>query len=68
MTELPKNFPEYSLMYKTLSKKIQKLKNEWIATKDPTIQKEIQEEIDRIQNESNKIKSMFPENFFEDNY
>ena len=27
MTELPKNFPEYSLMFKTLNKKIQELKN-----------------------------------------
>jgi hypothetical protein len=27
MTELPKKFPEYSIMYKTLSKKVEELKN-----------------------------------------
>lgn len=58
MTELPKNFPEYSIMYKTLSKKIKELEQ----TKNPQDELKIQ----RYQAELDKIKKMFPENFFED--
>ena len=70
MKDLPKKFPEYSIMYKTILKKIQELENE----KDSIIKKErgvkreeIQSKIQRYQKELNKIKKMFPEDFFEKN-
>lgn len=66
MRDLPKKFPEYSIMYKTILKKIQELENE----KDSIIEKEreeIQSKIQRYQKELNKIKKMFPEDFFEKN-
>lgn len=66
MTELPKNFPEYSLMYKTLNKKILELKDKLEKSTDPNINKKIKEQIERFQKESNRIKSLFPENFFKD--
>jgi hypothetical protein len=66
MTELPKNFPEYSIMYKTLSKKIQELQNEKTRTTDEKHLIEIQQKISQYQNEAEKIKSKFPENFFDD--
>jgi len=65
MTELPKNFPEYSLMYKTLNKKIQELKNKKDQTQDKTLLDEIQRTIEKYQKETNRIKSMFPEKFFD---
>jgi len=65
MTELPKNFPEYSIMYKTLDKKIKELKNKKLQTKEePTLEK-IQSDIDQYQKEMDKIKTIFPENFFD---
>jgi hypothetical protein len=65
MTELPKKFPEYSIMYKTLSKKVQELKNKKEQTKDESTLEKIQSDIDQYQKEMNKIKSIFPEKFFE---
>ncbi len=65
MTELPKKFPEYSIMYKTLSKKIQELKNKKEQTQEKSTLDEIQSKIEQYQKEMNKIKSIFPENFFE---
>ena len=65
MTELPKKFPEYSIMYKTLSKKVQELKNKKEQTKDESTLEKIQSDIDQYQKEMNKIKSVFPEKFFE---
>ena len=56
MGELPKNFPEYSIMYKTLFKKIKELENESSETKL---------KIKKYQTELNKIKKMFPEGFFD---
>ena len=65
MTELPKNFPEFSIMYKTLSKQIKTLEN----TMDIVDEKQKAENMLKIKNyksEILKIKKMFPENFFEE--
>ncbi|MDX1441308.1 MAG: hypothetical protein R3237_02490 [Nitrosopumilaceae archaeon] len=65
MAKLPKNFPEYSIMYKTLIKKIQDLEKEKLFIKDSESLKENQKRIIQFQKEIEKIKSMFPESFFE---
>lgn len=67
MTNLPKKFPEYSMMYKTLNKKILDLKNKKSQTQDKVIINEIQSNIEKYQKEVNRIKSMLPENFFQKN-
>ena len=67
MTNLPKKFPEYSMMYKTLNKKILDLKNKKSQTQDKVIINEIQSNIEKYQKEVNRIKFMFPKNFFEKN-
>ncbi len=54
MTELPKKFPEYLILYKTLTKKIEELDSE--SDKD---------KIKKYENERVKIRNMFPENFFD---
>ena len=59
MTELPKNFPEYSIMYKTLLKKIKELEQTKNSQEDEL-------KIQKYQIELDKIKKMFPENFFDD--
>jgi hypothetical protein len=64
MTELPKNFPEYSIMYKTLRTKIQDLINEKTQTQDKTTLEEIQNKIRKYRKEMDRIKSIFPEDFF----
>ena len=58
MGELPKNFPEYSIMYKTLFKKIKELAKENKTT-------ETKLKIKNYQIELNKIKKMFPDGFFD---
>jgi len=65
MTDLPKNFPEYSIMYKTLNKKIKELKNKKLQTKEESTLEKIQSDIDQYQKEMEKIKTIFPENFFD---
>ena len=65
MTELPKNFPEYSIMYKTLDKKIKELKNKKLQTKEESTLEKIQSDIYQYQKEMDKIKTIFPENFFD---
>ena len=67
MTNLPKKFPEYSILYKTLNKKIQDLKNQKEQTHDESTLDEIQSKIERYQKEIDRIKSIFPEDFFEEN-
>ncbi len=67
MTDLPKNFPEYSILYKTLNKKIQDLENKKDQTYDESTLDEIQSKIERYQKEIDRIKSIFPEDFFEEN-
>ena len=66
MPKLPKNFPEYSIMYKTLNKKIQELQDKFEKSNDRNIQQRIQHEIEKYQKESDRIKSLFPEKFFDD--
>jgi len=66
MAKLPKNFPEYSLMYKTLNKKILELQDKLDKSSDKNIQERIQHEIENYQKESDRIKSLFPEKFFND--
>lgn len=67
-SDLPKRFPEYSLMYKNLRKKIDELQNEQNNTQDETLKKEIQLKINDYRKEMDKIKSIFPDNFFENNF
>jgi hypothetical protein len=65
MVELPENFPEYSIMYKTLSNQIKILEK----SKENTQGKEreiLQSKIKKYQLEIIKIKKMFPDNFFEE--
>ena len=65
MSELPEKFPEFSIMHKTLSKKIIELEK-----RKENIQKkeidEIQLKIQNYQNELNRIEEMFPDNFFDE--
>ena len=68
MSKLPKKFPEYSIMYKTLNKKIQDLKYKKTQTQDKSTINEIQLNIERYQKEIDKIKSIFPENFFDQDF
>jgi len=65
MGELPEKFPEYIMMYKTLSKQIKTLKKRRENTGEMEI-KEIQTKIKNYELELIKIKKMFPENFFEE--
>ena len=58
MTELPKNFPEYSIMHKTLSKKIAELQKE-------NQTEEIKSKIQKYKVELERIEKMFPDHFFE---
>ncbi len=62
MSKLPEKFPEYLIMYKTLLKKIIELEK----SKENTRESETQLKIQNYQNELNKIKKMFPDNFFDD--
>jgi len=65
MSKLPKNFPEYSLLYKTLRKRILELKKEFSISDDLISQNRIIEEIEKYQKELIKIESYFPEKFFD---
>ncbi len=58
MSKLPKNFPEYSIMYKTLFKKIKELEKENESN-------EIKLKIKNYQTELDKITKMFPDGFFD---
>jgi len=62
MGELPKRFPEYSLMYKTILNQIKKLEDTKCT---PENKNEIQIKIKNYKIELDKIKKMFPENFFD---
>jgi len=61
MKELPEKFPEYSIMYKTLTNQIKSLKqkNEEMEVE------EIKLKIQRYESEKTRIEKMFPDNFFE---
>lgn len=65
MQELPKNFPEYSIMYKTLTKQIKTLKQKKEKTSGIE-NKETNLKIQKYELEIARIKKLFPENFFED--
>ena len=64
MSKLPEKFPEYSIMYKTLTKKIKDLE---LKIKSASLEEstDIQKKIKNFKQERQKIKKMFPENFFE---
>ena len=63
MVELPEKFPEYSIMYKTISKQIKLLENTKVnfKEKEETILK-----IQNYQRELDKIKEKFPDNYFDE--
>ena len=63
MNKLPKNFPEYSIMYKVLLKKIKELDKEKQRTQKDELDK-IELKIKKYKIELNKIGKMFPEGFF----
>ena len=65
MVELPTNFPEYSIMYKTLSTRIKTLEKSKESANELEL-KEIQSKIKKYELEIIKIKKMFPDNFFEE--
>ncbi len=65
MSKLPEKFPEYSIMYKTLSKQIKELEKRKENIQESEIEK-IQLKIQSYQTELNKIKKMFPDNFFDE--
>jgi len=62
MEEVPEKFPEYSIMYKTLTKQIKALKQK----KEETEVEEIKLKIQRYESEKTRIEKMFPDNFFEE--
>ena len=62
MGELPKKFPEYSIMYRTISNQIKSLEKQKQDTQDTT---EIDSKITKYQEELDRIKKMFPDKFFE---
>ena len=64
MKNLPEKFPEYIIMYKTLSKKILQLNDEKEKLDKEEFEK-IQEKIKKYESEQEKIKDMFPKDFFE---
>ncbi|MGY5140616.1 MAG: hypothetical protein ACW9W9_04325 [Candidatus Nitrosopumilus sp. Bin_571-38] len=63
--ELPENFPEFSIMYKTLTNQIKKLEKnkENLQGKE---REEIELKIKNYKLEITKIKEKFPDNFFEE--
>ena len=62
MKELPEKFPEYSIMYKTLTNQINALKQK----KEETEVEEIKLKIQKYESEKTRIEKMFPDNFFEE--
>ncbi len=62
--KIPKNFPEYSIMYKTLLNQVKKLKQQKKDSHESKVE-EIKLKIQRYESEIIKIKKMFPSNYFE---
>lgn len=62
MGVLPKKFPEYSIMYKTILKQIAELEKRKENTTDDEFGK-MESRIQKYQVELDKIKKMFPDNF-----
>ena len=65
MSKLPKNFPEYSIMYKSISKQIQQLNLEKNGTAKEEERQKIESKIQTYHKELDKIREMFPEGFFD---
>ena len=63
--ELPENFPEFSIMYKTLTSQINKMKKDKENLKGKE-REEIELKIQTYGLEIIKIKKKFPDNFFEE--
>ena len=63
MGKLPKTFPEYSIMYKTILKQIKQLEKKELNSQEKN---ENELKIQRYQVELNKIKEKFPENYFDE--
>ena len=63
--ELPENFPEFSIMYKTLTSQIIKLEKEKENLKDKE-REEIELKIQTYELGIVKIQKKFPDNFFEE--
>ena len=64
MTQLPKRFPEYSIMYKTLKKQINELEKQKEPTKIESDENKLK--IQDYEKELEKIRKMFPENHFDE--
>ncbi len=64
MDKLPEKFPEYSIMYKTISNKIKELEKRRTTVREIELE-EIDSKIQEYQKELDRIKDMFPENFFD---
>lgn len=64
MNKLPEKFPEYAIMYKTILKQIAELKQRKESTTNEELE-EIESRIQKYQVELDKIKKMFPDNFFD---
>lgn len=62
MKKLPEKFPEYLIMYKTLSEQIKKIKN----TSEQYQTEDVKSKIKNYKLEMNKIKEMFPDNFLDE--
>ena len=65
MEELPEKFPEYSIMYKTLTKQINALEQKKGKIQGIEVE-EIKLKIQRYESEKIRIEKMFPDNFFKD--
>jgi predicted patatin/cPLA2 family phospholipase len=63
MVKLPEKFPEYSIMYKTISKQIKRLENTKVNFEE---KEEITLKIQNYQRELDKIKEKFPDNYFDE--
>jgi len=63
MVKLPEKFPEYSIMYKTISKQIKLLENTKVNFKE---KEETTLKIQNYQRELDKIKEKFPDNYFDE--
>ena len=63
MGKLPEKFPEYSIMYKTISKQIKRLENTKVNFEE---KEEITLKIQNYQRELDKIKEKFPDNYFDE--
>ena len=63
--ELPENFPEFSIMYKTLTSQINKMKEDKVNLKDKE-REEIELKIQTYELGIVKIQKKFPDNFFEE--